>query len=74
MEASRTEVATEIVKSMDKYFVDYPLEAGLRDIIYYYDAGSLNAGVAALSKAAGDNKKKAHDSLNKARGLPTPSQ
>jgi hypothetical protein len=60
MDGARTDIATEMIKKMkDQNCIDYPLEAGLRDIVRYYDAGTLTSGVASLSKDAGVKKNEA---------------
>ena len=59
MDAGRASVADEIIKKMEKDTTSYPLEAGLRDIVRYYDAGTLTSGLATLTKEAGSNKETA---------------
>lgn len=57
MDSTRAVVATDMITKMKQQdCADYPLEAGLRDIIRYYDAGTLTAGLAGLSKQAGISK------------------
>src|SRR5581483_467505 len=57
MDAARADIATEMIKKMkEQGTTEYPLEAGLRDIIRYYDAGTLTSGLANLSKESGKDK------------------
>jgi len=57
MDATRADIATEIITNLKtESCTDYPLEAGLRDIIRYYDAGTLTSGLATLAKDAGTKK------------------
>lgn len=62
MDSARADIATVIIgKIKNQNTFDYPLEAGLRDIITYYDAGTLTNGLAALSKEAGKKKSKSQE-------------
>lgn len=73
MDAARADLATEIIaKLREQDVADYPLEAGLRDIIRYYDAGTVTSGVASLSKISGTNKADA-EADQKARALKKPT-
>lgn len=56
MDASRADIATQILKKMKAGTADYPLESGLRDIIAYYDAGTVTAGLTALAAKAAESK------------------
>lgn len=67
MDGTRADIATEMITNMKQQgCAEYPLEAGLRDIIRYYDAGTLTSGVAGLSKDAGVKKNTAEKEQSKA--------
>ena len=67
MDGARADIATEMITNMKQQNCsEYPLEAGLRDIVRYYDAGTLTSGVASLSKDAGVKKNEAEKEQNKA--------
>jgi hypothetical protein len=69
MDGTRADLAAEMIKNMKALdCTDYPLEAGLRDIVRYYDAGTLTSGVASLSKDAGVKKENAEKKQTKAAG------
>jgi hypothetical protein len=75
MDASRATVASEMISKMtDKSDSDYPLEAGLRDIIRYYDAGNVTSGVAGLSEASGKQKQNAQAAEAKSAGVEKAAQ
>lgn len=57
MDASRAAVAAQIVGKMSATPENYPLESGLRDIIAYYDAGTVTSGLTTLAAKAADEKK-----------------
>lgn len=60
MDATRSSVATEIItKIKEQGVAEYPLEAGLRDIVRYHDAGTITSGVAALSQESARGKQAA---------------
>ena len=69
MDATRAAVGAEMITKMGQTDGDYPLEAGLRDIIRYYDAGTVTSGVAGLSRASGKQKTDAEGSQLKASGI-----
>jgi len=67
MDGARADIATEMITNMKQQDCsEYPLEAGLRDIVRYYDAGTLTSGVASLSKDAGVKKNEAEKEQTKA--------
>jgi hypothetical protein len=69
MDAGRSSIATEMIGKMkDQSCSDYPLEAGLRDIIRYYDAGTLTSGLAGLVAEAGKKKKDTEKAEQKIAG------
>jgi hypothetical protein len=71
MDAARSDLAAEMILKMKQQDAgEYPLEAGLRDIVRYYDAGTLTSGVAALSKESG-KKKIESETKEKARATNT---
>jgi hypothetical protein len=67
MDGARADIATDMITKMKQQDCDeYPLEAGLRDVIRYYDAGTLTSGVAALSKEAGVKKSESENAQKRA--------
>lgn len=56
MDASRAAIAERIALKMTGSPAAYPLEAGLQDIIAYYDAGTVTAGLTALAAKAAEEK------------------
>lgn len=55
MDANRQTIAADMFEKMKASTVGYPIEAGLRDIIAYYDAGTVTSALTAISaKAASD--------------------
>lgn len=70
MDATRAAVAAEMIEKMKgQGDADYPLEAGLRDIVRYYDAGTVTSGVAGLSRASGKQKADSEDRQRAASGV-----
>jgi hypothetical protein len=56
MDADRSNLAKDMIVKMSKSTADYPLEAGLRDVINYYSAGTLTDGLSSLVANAGQSK------------------
>lgn len=56
MDANRAGIATQMFEKMGDGTAAYPLEAGLRDIIRYYDAGTLTSALSSLSAKAAKEK------------------
>ncbi|MDX2081780.1 MAG: hypothetical protein SFU53_13435 [Terrimicrobiaceae bacterium] len=59
MDANRQKVATEMLNKMGGSTSGYPLEAGLRDIIRYYDAGTVTSALSSMSAQAAEQKTQA---------------
>lgn len=57
MDANRATVAKEMATKMEGGAANYPLEAGLRDIIAYYDAGTVTSALSSLAAQAADKKR-----------------
>jgi len=67
MRAARSGVETSLIKGMKQSIKDYPLEAGKRDIVQYYYAGSLNDALIALVQNSGSDAKTNQAAANSAR-------
>jgi hypothetical protein len=61
MDANRSTIAAEMLPKMTAQPDDYPLEAGLRDIVRYYDAGTVTSALSTLSANAAKDKEKSAD-------------
>jgi hypothetical protein len=75
MDTARHEVAIRIYLKMRNDEFAYPLEAALRDVIRYYYAGTLTAGLEQLSATANETKVTSQSSetqANPASAAPTP--
>ncbi len=71
MDASRAVVAAGIIEAMDKNLADYPLEAGLRDLIRYYDAGTVTSALTALAQTTALQKAAAEQMEARVAGKPS---
>ena len=58
-DALRSTVAGQMIDKMKQSVGDYPLEAGLRDIVLYYQAGTLSTALRSLVTDAGNKKQQA---------------
>jgi len=65
MDASRAQVNTKIQLSLAKDLSTYPVEEGLRDIVAYYNAGTLVGALDAIEANASKQENKAEAVLNK---------
>lgn len=63
MDANRAAIAANMADKMAAPggIADYPLEAGLRDIVAYYDAGTVTCALASLAAQSADKKKTEED-------------
>jgi hypothetical protein len=64
MEANRDRIKTLILQQLSKDTTSYPFEAARADLIHYFFAGTLPAGLQQLSQDAGSNAKSVKDALN----------
>lgn len=69
MEARRAEVANEIFDGMAKGADQYPLHAGIRDVVSYFNQGSVTAALSALVADTADKAKKAKTKAETAKKL-----
>ncbi len=67
MEANRDRIKTVILRQLAKDTTAYPFQAARADLIHYFFAGTLPAGLQQLSQDAGTNAKTEKDALNKAQ-------
>jgi hypothetical protein len=65
MEANRDRIKTVILQQLVKDTTAYPYQAARADLIRYFFAGTLPAGLQQLSQDAGSNAKTQKDALNK---------
>jgi len=77
MRAQRARVAKNIYERMRETDAQYPLEAGLRDVVHYYHAGFVTAALAALAeetaKDAAESEKAANDAFQSQRKSADPN-
>jgi hypothetical protein len=64
MEANRDRIKTLILQQLAKDTIAYPFEAARADLIHYFFAGTLPAGLQQLSQDAGSNAKSEKATLN----------
>jgi hypothetical protein len=69
MRASRAKVANQIFQGLDKSPSAYPLEALLRDIGSYYDAGNVTSALVDLANQTNDQAKEAEKTVRETRGF-----
>lgn len=72
MRAARSKVETSLIKGMKQSIKDYPLEAGIRDIVQYYYAGSLNDALISLVQNSGSEAKTNQAAASSARSNGNP--
>lgn len=67
MEANRDRIKTVILQQLAKDTTAYPFQAARADLVHYFFAGTLPAGLQQLSQDAGSNAKSEKDALHKAQ-------
>ena len=70
MRAARSAVETRLINGMKQKIADYPLDYGLRDMIDYYYAGSLNDALIGLVQSSSSAAQTNQSAANNARSKP----
>jgi hypothetical protein len=67
MRSLRAEREEQLIRGMGKPDADYPLQAGIRDIVAYYYAGSITGALIALTAEVGAKARSAENAAKGAR-------